>query len=152
MFQWRKAPILVGSQCISRRKKALVCDTENLCIVYENRWNIFSFDIRLKLIGWEEGHSIFSPIMGIFTFPVRLSQKYWVRYRSACSVLGQFACTSVCVCVMVLTQAWRRGHSTNKDRQHAQREEWNLLCSFQASIRNKHNKVGIRDWMSPLCL
>ena len=33
---------------------------------------------------------------------------------------------------MVLTQAWRRGHSTNKDLQHAQLEEWNLFCSFQA--------------------
>ena len=84
----------MGSQCINRRQKALVCDTENLRIVYETRENIFSFDIRLKLIG----HGIFSPMMGIFTFPVRLCQKYWVRYRSACSVLGQFVCTSVCMC------------------------------------------------------
>ena len=79
VFQWREAPILVGLQCINRRQKALVCDTENLRIVYETRENIFSFDIRLKLIGWEERHGNFSPIMGIFTFPVRLSQKYWVR-------------------------------------------------------------------------
>ena len=132
MFQWRQVPILAGLQCINRQQRALVCDTENLRIVYETRENIFSFDIRLKLVGWEEGHSIFSPIMGIFTFPVRLSQKYWVRYWLACSVLGQLVCTSVCASrVMMLTQAWRRGHS-NKDLQHAQLEEWNLFCSFQA--------------------
>ena len=51
MFQWREAPILVGLQCKNRRQKALVGDTENLCIVYETRENIFSFDIKLKLIG-----------------------------------------------------------------------------------------------------
>ena len=51
VFQWREALILAGSQCINRQQKALVCDTENLCAVYETRENIFSFDIRLKLIG-----------------------------------------------------------------------------------------------------
>ena len=126
----------MGSQCINRRQKALVWDTENLRIVYETRENIFSFDIRLKLIGWEEGHGIFSPIMGIFTFPVRLFQKYWVRYRSERVASLDNLCANQCVCVMVLTQAWRRGHSTNKDLQHAQWEEWNLFCSFQAKVLN----------------
>ena len=51
VFQRREAPILAGSQSINRQQKVLVCDTENLRIVYETRENIFSFDIRLKLIG-----------------------------------------------------------------------------------------------------
>ena len=38
----------------------------------------------------------------------------------------------MCVCVMVLTQVWRRGHSTNTDLRRVQREKWNLFCSFQA--------------------
>ena len=48
MFQWREAPILVGTQCKNRQQKALVCDTENLRIVYETRENIFSFDNKTQ--------------------------------------------------------------------------------------------------------
>ena len=63
----------------------------------------------------------------------------------------------MCVCVMVLTQAWRRGNSTNKDLQHAQREEWNLFCSFQSKSFQYEKKIevgslelekGLKLWVS----
>ena len=70
------------SRCLNRRKKALVWDTKNLRTVYETRENIFSFDIRIKLIGWGERGGNFSPIIATFTFPVRLVRSIRSNYWS----------------------------------------------------------------------
>ena len=67
----------------------------------------FSFDIRLKLIGWGEGHSIFCPIMSIFTFPVRITWKYWFRYWNGVASSDNL-CAPISVCVTGFMHAWRK--------------------------------------------
>ena len=85
--------------------------------------------------------------MGIFTFPVlgyprNIGSDIDQRVMSLDNL-----CAHQCVCVMVLMQAWRRGHSTNKDLRYVQREEWNLFCSFQAKSFQYVHGFHISLWL-----